>query len=203
VFSVHGAGAVPEIAKDQSGFTFIPHSESLNLDSAEYGSAFVSHEVVAEIARERCIAHLASVERDLWMLQDLYVVSRAPIRGFGAWRNVSFVQGVIDHVLIKDGEYAIDGWAADSRHDMPMRSVRLLIDGLEVASVDVDKRRVDVARIKGRPDWLNSGWSLHGQLPELSPGEHLLAAKGVSATGVTGVIDILPVTVSESACAPP
>jgi SAM-dependent methyltransferase len=193
VFSAHGPEAVPEIAKDPSGFTFVPQSESLNLDSAEYGSAFVTPDMVREIAREEGLAHIAFVERDLWMLQDLYVVSRVALPGLSAWQNVSFVQGVIDRVQIQEGEFAIDGWAADSRRGVPMQSVRLLVDGQEVASVEVKAPRADVARLKGRPDWAHSGWSLHGRLPELASGEHLLAAEGVSTTGATGVLDILPV----------
>ena len=195
VFSTHGPGVVPEIPKDPSGFTFVPQSESLGLEAAEYGSTFVSQDMVTQIAREHGIAHLSFAERDLWMIQDLHVASRAPVRGFDAWRNVSFVQGVVDRIVIEDGEFHIDGWAADTRHDMPMRCVRLLVDGREVASIPVDQPRVDVARFKKRTDWLYSGWSLHGQMPELPPGEHLLAAKGVSATGATGVLDIMPVTV--------
>jgi SAM-dependent methyltransferase len=199
VFSTHGQGVIPEISKDPGGFTFVPQSESLGLEATEYGSTFVSPEVVAEIAQEHGLAHLTSLERELWMLQDLYVASPSPMRGMEAWRNASFVQGVVDRVLVRDGEFHIDGWAADTRRDMPMRCVRLLIDGAEVATVAVDKPRADVARGKGREDWLYSGWALHGRMPELPHGAHLLAAQGVSASGATGVIDILPVPMTDPA----
>jgi len=198
VFSTHGPDVVPEVVKDPSGFTFVPQSESLNLDGAEYGSAFVDSDVVREIAFERGLVHIASVERDLWMLQDLYVVSRSAIPGLSSWQNVSFVQGVMDRVLIRGDEFSIDGWAADSRRGVSMESVQLLVDGSEVARVAVNAPRSDVADLKGRPDWAQSGWSLHGRLPELAPGEHLLAARGVSTTGATGVLDLRAVSVPAS-----
>ncbi len=196
VFSTHGPDVVREVSKDPSGFTFIPQSESLGLDEAEYGSTFVERRVVEDIAREQGVAQICSLERDLWMLQDVFVASKSPLPGLQAWRNVSCVQGVIDRVIVRDGEFHLDGWAADTRRATPVRAVQLLLDGRLVAEVAVDQPRADVADAKARPDWLHSGWSLHGAMPALNSGMHLLAARAVSASGVTGLIDIVPLGAS-------
>ena len=76
-----------------------------------------------------------------------------------------------------------------------MSGVKLLLDGREVAMIPVGNPRIDVARVKGRPDWLQSGWALEGRVPDVEPGRHLLAAQGVSATGASGVLDIVPVDI--------
>lgn len=193
VFSTHGAGVLPEVPKDPSGFTFIPQSESLGLDGEEYGSTFVDQGVVDVIAREHGVAHLVSLERELWMLQDVHVASKQPVRGIERWRHVSFVQGVVDRMIVRDGAFHVDGWAADTRPEVPMSGVKLLLDGREVALIPVGNPRIDVARVKGRPDWLQSGWALEGRVPEVEPGRHLLAAQGISATGASGVLDIVAV----------
>ena len=191
VFSTHGPAVRPEVPKDASGFTFVPSSESRELEGEEYGSTFVSRAVVEEIAGRCGVAHLGFLERELWMVQDVVVASPAPVPGPSSWQNTSFVQGVVDRVILRDGQFHVDGWAADGRRDAPLAAVRLLLDGRLVAEVPVGGRRGDVAAQLGRTDWAASGWELHGTLPELPAGRHLVAAQGVTADGTEGVFEIV------------
>ncbi len=197
VFSTHGSTVRSEVPKDSTGFTFIRQSESANLSTDEYGSTFVTPEVVEEIARDCQVARIAGVERELWSLQDLYVASRDPALRLDDWRNMSFVRGSIDRFdTSPEGQFRISGWAADAAAGEKVCEVTLLVDGSREVPAILGQERQDVANAHSRSEWSHSGWYLEGILPpEIAAGDYVIAAFGHSSSGRRMCFDVRAIEV--------
>jgi len=196
VFSTHGARVIPSISKSSDGFTFVPRSESRGLDTAEYGSTFVRPDVVRALADEAGVTNLVGVDRELWKLQDVFVGSRASLAALESWDNSPYVHGLVDRLLFSDdGRFHIDGWAAESGAGARLQDVRLVVNGQDLAGVELGAAREDVADAWGRPEWIHSGWSLQGKLPPIDPGRHVLGVRARSDAGTTDVFDVLDLDV--------
>ncbi|WP_198970411.1 SAM-dependent methyltransferase [Xylophilus sp. ASV27] len=80
VFTTHGAEAVRRqgVTLDANGFHFVPASESLAIDTAEYGTTFTSKDfVLARIAESMGSDRLALFSpAHFWAHQDAYVITR-------------------------------------------------------------------------------------------------------------------------------
>ncbi|MEQ8767477.1 MAG: methyltransferase domain-containing protein [Planctomycetota bacterium] len=180
-FSTHGEALLDEGARDASGFTFQPHSESDVLDPGEYGSTFVRPSLVRELAANRGAKSVFHRRRELWNFQDLFAVSPTEI-DLGDWGPAPVVRGRIDQLQVEsDGRFWIAGWAADLS-GAPIEKVALSIDGQPTIEIPIDQARPDVAETLERPDLLKSGWQLEGRVPPLPPGAHRLVASLHSET---------------------
>ena len=95
LFSTLTPVALSPSERDPSGFTYHSFSGVPYLDPSEYGSAFVVPEAVRSICEEVGIAHLYTLERELWRIQDVHVAARAPVPGLLSWKHAPVVRGEI------------------------------------------------------------------------------------------------------------
>ncbi|MHC4846061.1 MAG: class I SAM-dependent methyltransferase [Planctomycetota bacterium] len=187
VFSTHGADVIPEVPKDPSGFTFVPQSESLSLDAAEYGSAYVTPDVLREIAVGCGVHHLHGVERDLWWIQDVWVAAKRAQPGLERRTRAPVVRGAIDHLKIDAaGQAWVGGWTLAAASDAPVRSVSLLLDGRPIADAALGEPSTDQDML---PDCVHAAWNLHGSVAGLPPGRHVLAAVATAESGRPFCVD--------------
>jgi SAM-dependent methyltransferase len=78
VLSTHGLWLPMAPRDDGRGFAFAPDSESLTLSRAEYGTTCVAPAEVARLARQAGWAEVRWLERELWALQDVFVLGATP-----------------------------------------------------------------------------------------------------------------------------
>ncbi len=97
LFSTHSMKAFPEEA-DASGFTYREISETKRLDTSEYGFTIATPEWVQERAAEAGIVELHTVERELWLRQDLHAAVNRPNPGLRRWTNAPVVHGSISEL---------------------------------------------------------------------------------------------------------
>lgn len=187
VFSTHPAASCE--APDPSGFTFLRQSESRLLDTAHYGSTFVTFDAVRSIARTCSITHLYSIDAEIGGVQDLHVVAKRPCPGLDDWSRTSFVRGGIDDLWSRDGTTQLVGWAAELGAPAPLASVRLAVDGVPIGDAAIGHEAPEVVRAFDRPDWLAAGWHLTGATPQIS-GMHALAAIGTTRSGRRHCFDV-------------
>jgi SAM-dependent methyltransferase len=190
VFSTHGEELHPEVAKHPSGFTFVSRSETRLLDLDEYGSTFVSQQVVEAMARESGLEHLYGLPRELWQFQDVYAVSRVPVPGLEGWRHASGVKGMLDECwLPASGGVRVEGWVGETCPDEEVVEVFIESPRREPVSAHLGLPRDDVAVGCQRADWARAGWVVEdlGYVP--APGE-VLIARAVSSSGRSLIFDM-------------
>jgi SAM-dependent methyltransferase len=137
LFSTHGRNLMPAREADwSSGIVFVPQSETLRLDASEYGTSYVTEEFV------RAAAHGAAAEADFAAFpfgfcaqQDLYVLSKPPLRRGPALKVSRFPRGELDRFEIGEGpRVLVAGWVS-SGVGRPVPTVRLLIEEDPVLTV--------------------------------------------------------------------
>jgi SAM-dependent methyltransferase len=167
-FSVHDQCLLPPgIAMPADGIHFIPASEIEDLDTATYGTTFVTEAFVrAAIAGATPARHpWFRIPRGLANEQDLYVVPRDPARKLDAL--ASFRKGPwgwVDEWSVSEGrELYLRGWAG-SLEDGALPSVEIRIAG-KVHDCPCGLARPDVARVLGDARLANSGWEFRHVLP--------------------------------------
>jgi SAM-dependent methyltransferase len=190
VFSTHGAKVLPQMEKHPSGFTFVRKSESLSLDVDEYGTTFVTPEVLTGIAAGCGLPHLYGVERDLWWIQDVWVAAKHAVPGLASLRRAPVVRGSIDHVKIDEtGQAWIGGWTLVAKHDAPVTRVDVRLDGHSIALAELipdTEASSDAAQL---PDCVHAAWRLHGDASVLGAGRHVLTAVATASSGLPTCID--------------
>lgn len=190
VFSTHGEKVRPEVVKDPSGFTFVRRSESAILKKREYGSSFVRPDVVRDLAAAEGIENMLLLEKDLWLLQDLWVVSKRGLRHGSRLAPTSKIYGRLDSVTVDPhGESQASGWAFDWANGAPLAEVSLLVNDL-VYPARRGEERPDVAAMFGRDDVRSAGWSASGDSASLPRGELDVLVNGVSSSGVRMIFDV-------------
>ena len=133
VLSTHGLWLPAAPAADARGFAFHPESESLTLAGEEYGPTWVAPDEVARLARAAGWSDVRWRERELWSLQDLFVMSPAPLREARPWRPAPVLDGAIDglHAGGANGaggaarELWLHGWVECRDPDQPVTRVTL------------------------------------------------------------------------------
>jgi hypothetical protein len=183
VISVHDDRSVPPEHRGPEGITFTPDSESRFLESAVYGSTWVSSDYVRRAVAETCPgAQTTHVPWGLSNYQDIYVIGRgasAPSFDPGPF-------GFFDVCRRDAGEIQLIGWAA--HHDPAHRaaSVHAILDGTEIGSTTTFLHRPEVAAFTGEPRHAVSGWGITAPFPETrqANGGPLLI-KAVSETGAS------------------
>ena len=166
-FSVHDECLLPrEISLPESGFYFVPQSENADLNTAIYGTTFVSEAFVANEVNEVLGGEFPChrIRRGLANEQDIYVVPAdkhtdlSSLSGFrrGPW-------GWVDELKVgKAGEIYVRGWAA-SLDDGAIDGVTITIDGRPSRGT-MGHSREDVARVLGDTRLAASGWDFRGSL---------------------------------------
>lgn len=184
IFSTHGAGVVPDVGMDSSGYTFVPTSESDRLDPGEYGSSYITPEVVHELSKQAGAGAVRTVERDIWWIQDVHVVTRGDGSALDAWTGKRDVRGRIDLVRIdQDRQAWFGGWVAVRDAHPPLSDVRVWLDGAEVAPAVLEPTPPDSAGLEDWRGWSHHTFSCQGPMPPLSDGEHALAVVARDASG--------------------
>jgi SAM-dependent methyltransferase len=181
VISVHDDRSVPPEHRGPDGFTFTPDSESRFLESAVYGSTWVSPEYVHGAIAATCPGAMTThVPWGLSNYQDIYVIGR------GA-KAASFDPGpfgFFDVCRREADQLQLIGWAA--HHDPAHRaaSVSAILDGRELGSTTVFTNRPEVAAFTGEERHAASGWGIVVPFPETTaPNGGSLLIKAVSETG--------------------
>ncbi len=164
VFSTHGPRHVDAAARDASGFTFVPESETLRLEAQAYGSAYVEVELVHRLAREAGLAPLATAPDDLWSSQDLHVAGRAEFvapDGLSTWTASPVPRGSVDRLERSDAPRA--GWVwiggtvrgsgrGSDRDACAVEEVRVLVDGFPPITAELGARAE-----RDRREWYTEG----------------------------------------------
>ena len=128
VFSTHTPFALAEAERDLSGFTFKRASESRILDLGDYGSTFVEPALVREICAQVGVAHTYGLERELWGIQDLYVVSPSAWPALQQWQPASIAKGQFVRAEVSDTGHAwVGGYLRVPVHETPIQEVSLVL----------------------------------------------------------------------------
>ncbi len=181
VISVHDDRSIPPEHRGPEGLTFTPDSESRFLESAVYGSTWVSPDYVHRAIAETCPgARTTHVPWGLSNYQDIYVIGR----GAAAAPFDPGPFGFFDVSRRDANQIQLIGWAA--HHDPAHRaaSVHAILDGRELGSTTTFTNRPEVAAFTGEPRHAMSGWGITAPFPETSaPDGGALLIKAVSETG--------------------
>lgn len=182
VISVHDDRSVPLEYRGPDGFTFTPDSESRFLESAVYGSTWVSPEYVRRAIETTCPGSVAThVPWGLSNYQDIYVIGR----GAAAARFDPGPFGFFDVCRREADRLDLIGWAA--HHDPAHRaaSIHAILDGREIGSTTTFTSRPEVPLFTGEPRHERSGWGISVPFPQsTAPNGGPLLIKVVSETGV-------------------
>jgi hypothetical protein len=112
-----------------SSIVYHPMSETDRLDSAEYGTSYVTPEFVRETAPRAAGAgdRVLAFSRGLGGLQDLYVMLRPPLPDSGALRLSRCPLGTCDGSRIANGVVFLEGWVEGGAPGEPSPDVRLFL----------------------------------------------------------------------------
>lgn len=177
IFSAHDVSLLPpNVPHPENGIRFEAISESLVLDTAEYGSTWVSYDyvsmAVATIAAELGEAlSLHRLSRGYCNFHDLYLVTREAATDFSTLTFERDPEGYFDYALPRDGGgFRLSGWSAYPTPSPGVATgevseVELWVDGKLAARAPVDGPRADLAASLGRPEMMRAGWAVEGCLP--------------------------------------
>jgi hypothetical protein len=90
-------------------------------------------------------------------------------------------EGVVDRLQVTGQTLEARGWAGSGDPQNPVVAIRILLDGIEIYKGSFEtQQRPDVARAKGNPEWLQSGWSIKAPLQApLSEGNKKITATAI------------------------
>jgi|CXWL01.1.fsa_nt_gi hypothetical protein len=196
VFSAHDTSLLPrDWTPPADGLLFLPMSESLVLDTASYGSTWVTPDYVAR-AVDRVAAELGEplslgrLARGYCNLHDLYLVTREAGTDFRTLRYERDAEGFLDSATLDESrQLRLSGWCtypeapAGTAASRIVR-VELYVDGQLLSTDEAFQPRPDVAAALGRPEVEASGWVVGGPLSRLaSPTTTSLLVRAVTASG--------------------
>ncbi|MFT5284232.1 MAG: 2-polyprenyl-3-methyl-5-hydroxy-6-metoxy-1,4-benzoquinol methylase [Planctomycetota bacterium] len=180
VFSTHTPEVLPEAERDASGFTFVCASESHVLDLGDYGSTFVDSTLVREICTEVGVANTYALERELWNIQDVYVVSPSAQPGLDNWSPAPIANGVILKAEVSETGHAwVGGYVRVPAHEAPVEEVALVLgENLAANRKTTILRPLDVALqlTEGGERFTQIDWYTEGPMPELLERSETLCA---------------------------
>jgi SAM-dependent methyltransferase len=128
-FSVHGIDRIPDPGVDRSsGFVYWPASETTRLDTAEYGSAYVSEERVRQFVDRAAggEGRLFASRLAFGGTQDLYLLVRPPVPDLPPPSLFRAPAGEVENATIVDGLVSAEGWARGDDGEAPP-TVRLFL----------------------------------------------------------------------------
>jgi SAM-dependent methyltransferase len=178
IFSVHGMGLLPPgLAAPPSGIAFQPVSETLRLAGAEYGTSYVTPELVRGVT-ERVAgsgARLLAFPFGLCGFQDLYALCRPPVPEGPDPRLALVPRGVFEHGAVENGLVTAQGWAVGDRDERPP-DMRLVI-GDRVAEISPGEGAAGARR----------SWRFAFPVAGTDP-DALVRVEAVSPRGVTRIL---------------
>src|SRR6185295_999745 len=146
-FSTHSPEVLPAgVEMPAGGLCFRETSESGSLAKSDYGSTWVTEELV-RAALQRAVgpgASLHRIARALCNFQDLYLAIPEPGVDFSSLCFHGEPQLSFEGARLSEGGLRLEGWAA-VRSGGAVREVEAVLDGHRLASVPVDAPREDVA----------------------------------------------------------
>jgi len=177
LFSTHSMKAFPEEV-DASGFAYRELSETTRLDTSEYGFTIVTPEWVQKQAAEAGIVELHTVERELWLGQDLHAAVNQPNPGLHHWTNAPVVHGSISEIRVEPPRAGIGGSVhlASSAGAVDEVTVRIGELGPFAATLRPaipaaeDNTLATLADSMGHHEW-----HLAGDASQLTPGHHTVS----------------------------
>jgi SAM-dependent methyltransferase len=167
-FSAHSPEVLPPgVSMPDGGILFQETSESGSLDTSDYGSTWVTEELVRR-ALDRAAgpgASLHRLPRGLCNFQDLYLALNEPGVDFSGLDFHGEPQLFLDRAYLMEEGRRLDlrGWAAV--RSGAVREVEVLLGRERLARVPIDGPRPDVAAFFGDERHLLSGWSCSCPLP--------------------------------------
>ncbi|MFL6194463.1 MAG: class I SAM-dependent methyltransferase [Thermoanaerobaculia bacterium] len=188
-FSAHSPEVLPPgVGMPADGILFQEMSESGSLDTRDYGSTWVTEELVRR-ALDRAAgpgASLHRLPRGLCNFQDLYLVLNEPGVGFSGLDFHGEPQLFLDRACLFEEGRRLDlsGWAAV--RSGAVREVEVMLGRERLARVPIEGPRPDVAAFLGDDRYLHSGWSCSCPLPPgASRSEPVLRLRAVDGRGVS------------------
>ncbi|MEI6258090.1 MAG: FkbM family methyltransferase, partial [Planctomycetota bacterium] len=160
-FSVHDEIWCPPGTMPADGFAFVPHSESNNLSTVDYGTTFVTESFVRD-----CIAAgrgadwpYARLRRGLCSHQDVYLVSNdASVRYDGLPFRLG-PEGCLDRCeATSAGGLELAGWAGDPDPGHSISEIQIRLNGRLVQSCQPVIPRPDVVAVLREPRYAAAGW---------------------------------------------
>ncbi len=167
-FSVHDAAVLPPgLTLPPGGLRFVPESESGSLAAADYGSTWVSEELVRGALRAVAPAGSAlRLPRALANYQDLYVAVAEPHADFSGLRLTAAPQAFVEHCSwTPPDRLDIDGWVADRPTGSLPVEVRARIGGEVTGRCRDFSPRPDVAALFAAERVTAVGWRLESRVP--------------------------------------
>lgn len=172
MFSTHNIDLTPsdvEMSESDSEIIFIPRSESRSLDTAEYGSTFVTenyvHKAVALATNGE--GKVYRIPKGIVNYQDLYLVVKNPEPDF---QSLQFFQRPLGHLdaceMSASGELVLAGWAATPNLNTKIAAIEVYINGQLQQQLVPSILRPDVAQYYQNEQYLNSGWQCTLSLAE-------------------------------------
>lgn len=152
-----------------SGLLFNPISESTSLDTAEYGSTYVSEAFVRSAIAE-CLpsATVHRIPRGLSNFQDLFVVAPREAGDLSTLRFEGEALLFVESASASGNALKLAGWAL--RHGGPaLREIEILLSGRPTARAALAVPRPDVAAVFAYSDPAPAGWQLEARLPDSLP----------------------------------
>jgi len=192
VFSTHSPRVLEPAQRDPSGYTFVPSSESRVLAGEEYGSSWIEPELVRELCVREGSEHLAVLERELWRIQDVWIVSREPLPGLARWRPAPVARGsILRATLAPDGHAWIGGFVRIPREHAPPRELRVDVRALAADraaggrsfAAALREHEQPLAPSEGGERMRQFDWFLEGPAQELAREPQALCASAQLAGG--------------------
>lgn len=186
VFTTHGPEHMkPEDTMPPEGMLFVPSSEIPSLSTEDYGAAIVTPAFVRRVignvtGREECWYQ----HRALGSQQDLWIIghNRLPLENF---QYDSGPQGHVDHAYWHGPlDLSIQCWAACIHNDHKISTIRVLLNGEECGSLDVNYDRPDIADYLRNPhkSWAGARGTVRTPRP-LQPWTDVLSFIAVCSGG--------------------
>ncbi len=167
-FTVHDEALLPADMKlPGSGLLYIEGSENADLDPAIYGTSFVSEDFVRR-ALDRALGKDRPYRRFPRLIayeQDVYMIGRDGRQTPTSMSELRHgLRGWVDGCRIdEEGVVHLHGWAASMDGD-DIEGVEIML-GAQSRFIRTGEPRPEVARVLGKPELADCGWSCSMPLP--------------------------------------
>jgi len=181
-FTVHDEALLPpDMQLPDSGLLYIEGSENATLNPTIYGTSFVNERFVHQALESALGGHrpYRRFPRLIAFEQDVYMISRDGRQTPASMRGLRHgLRGWVDGCRTDaDGVVHLHGWAASMDGD-DIDCVEVMLDG-QTRFIRTGEPRPEVARVLGKPELANCGWSCSMPLPIESTEAYLtVSARG-------------------------
>jgi hypothetical protein len=169
VFSVHGEHLLgPETEIPSTGILFEPRSEISVLPKDEYGMSYVTEAFVREQIRKATgLGSYTRTQRGFWNHQDMYMITYSDDTELASFKYDRGMFGYIDRIAcVRNGSIRLSGCAVETRNPSAQVTVRVRLDGRDVAESVANLPRPDLVGAWGSDvDLTNAGFALEFKTP--------------------------------------